>query len=296
MTIVVAIPAFNEERTIAAVVLGSQKHADTVIVCDDGSNDLTAEIAEKLGARVIRHERNAGKGEALRSLFRASNELNADFMITIDGDGQHNPAEIPLVLAPLQSGEADIVVGSRMMEGAKEMPDYRKLGNRMLNAVTYSGVTDTQSGFRGYNREALKKIIPIEMGMGVDSQLLMDADRAKLRITEVPVSVRYGTGKTSTHNPFYHTLDVVFSVLKLTSIRHPLIFYGVPGLGLIVAGLYFAAHSLALFGESQVINNVVMTYELLGFALTIFGLLTFFTGVILFTLTTVVRKGSTGSG
>jgi len=292
LTIIACIPAFNEERTIAAIVVGSQKYADEVIVCDDGSNDLTAEIAEKLGAKVIRHERNAGKGEALRSLFLACREAGAEFMITIDGDGQHDPNEIPEVLRPLQEGKADIVVGSRLKEGAEEMPNYRKLGNRMLNAMTYGGVTDTQSGFRGYGRSAFSSLLPTEMGMGVDSQLLMDAARHGLRIVEVPVSVRYGTGRTSTHNPFYHTLDVIFSIFKVTSIRHPLVFYGTPGLALIVAGLYFAYHSLALFSESQVINNVVMTYELLGFAFTLFGLLTFFTGVILFTLTTVVRKSA----
>ncbi len=290
---VACVPAFNEERTIAAVVVGAQKYVGQVIVCDDGSNDMTAEIAEKLGARVIRHERNAGKGDALRSLFLACRELDADFMVTIDGDGQHDPNQIPDILRPLQEGEADVVVGSRLLGGAKEMPNYRKLGNKMLNVVTYSGVTDTQSGFRGYNRAAITKTLPTEMGMGVDSQLLMDASRNGLRIVEVSVSVRYGIGRTSTHNPLFHTLDVLFSVIKVTSIRHPLIFYGIPGLVLIASGIYFALHSLQLFSETQVINNVVMTYELLGFAFTLFGLLAFFTGVILFTLTTVVRKGVT---
>lgn len=293
MKIVACIPAFNEERTIAAVVVGSQKYTDQVLVCDDGSRDLTATIAEKLGARVIRHESNVGKGEALRSLFQACREIGADIMVTIDGDGQHDPSEIPNVVKPLQDGVADIVVGSRLQLAGNEMPDYRKVGNKMLNVMTHKTISDTQSGFRGYSRKAITSIIPSEMGMGADSQLLMDAERKGLRVTEVPVSVKYGIGKTSTHNPLYHTLDVVSSVVKVTSIRHPLIFYGTPGLALIISGLYFAYHSLVLFTEEQAINNIIMTYELLGFALTLFGLLTFFTGVILFTLTTVVRREAT---
>lgn len=263
-----------------------------MVVCDDGSVDLTATIAKKLGAKVITHESNIGKGEAMRSLFNACREMGADIMVTLDGDGQHHPGDIPKILEPLLKGEADVVIGSRMKHDKNKIPEYRKLGNRMLNALTASGVTDTQSGFRGYGKSAMMTIQPTEMGMGVDSQLLMDALAKGFRVKEVPVSVEYGIGKTSTHNPLYHTLDVIFSIVKLTSIRHPLVFYGTPGIALIVAGIYFAYHSLALFTQQQVINNVVMTYELLGFALTLFGLLTFFTGVILFTLTTVVRRGS----
>ncbi len=295
MLTVACIPAFNEEKTIAAVVIGAQKYADKVIVCDDGSRDMTAEIAEKLGAKVILHGRNAGKGEALRSLFLASCEMGADFMVTLDGDGQHDPADIPRLLEPLKTGSADIVVGARFHENNIGIPNYRKLGNKMLNAVTFAGVSDTQSGFRGYNRAALKSILPAEMGMGVDSELLMEASRKGLKIVEIPVSVKYGIGKTSTHNPLFHTLDVFFSVVKLTSIRHPLIFYGGPGLVLMVVGIYFGLHSLALFSQYQTINNLVMTFELLGFGLILLGLLSLFTGIILFTLTTVVRKVSRGS-
>jgi glycosyltransferase involved in cell wall biosynthesis len=290
--VVACIPAFNEERTIARVVIGAHQYVNEVMVCDDGSTDMTATIAEKLGAKVIRHEQNMGKGEALRSLFIAAKQSGADFLITLDGDGQHDPGDIPRILGPLLDNSADVVVGARFQDGVR-VPQHRLAGNKILNALSPGNISDTQSGFRGYNRNVFGSIIPSEMGMGVDSELLIEASGKGYRITEVPVSVKYGIGKTSTHNPIYHGLDVLLSIVKLISIRHPLMFYGIPGLALVTAGIYFAYHSLVLFTREQVINNLVMTYELVGFALTLFGLLTLFTGIILFTLTTVVRKSGT---
>lgn len=288
--ILACIPAFDEEKTIARVVVLAQKFVDRVLVCDDGSDDMTAAIAEKLGATVIRHERNIGKGEALRTLVLKCRELNADVMVTIDGDGQHDPTEIPRLLKPIESESADVVIGNRFHTKSRGVPLHRRFGNRVLNSVTLEGIHDTQSGFRAYSKKAITSILPAEMGMGADSEILMDAARMGLRITEVPISVKYGIGDTSTHNPFFHTIDVLLSALKLTSIRHPMIFYGLPGAILIAFGMYFAFRALVLFTEQQLITNVIMTYELIGFFLTLFGLLTFFTGVILFTLVTVVRK------
>jgi glycosyltransferase involved in cell wall biosynthesis len=288
---VICIPAYNEEKTIARVIVQAQKHAAKVIVCDDGSSDMTAAIAEKLGAVVVRHATNMGKGEAMRSLFRAGREMGADMLVTIDGDGQHNPDEIPDLLDLITSGEADVVVGSRF-KGGNEIPSHRRVGNKLLNAVTLQGISDTQSGFRAYNRRAVESIIPSERGMGVDSEILMDAARKGLKIIEVPVSVKYGIGKTSTHNPVYHTLDVLLSAVKLTSIRHPLVFYGVPGIALMGIGIYLGLRALFLFSQQQAVTNVVMTYEMAGFTIVLAGLLSLFTALILFTLSTVVRKSN----
>ncbi len=287
---VACIPALNEERTIGKVILLAQAQVDQVLVCDDGSEDFTGPLSEKLGARVVRHSRNMGKGEAMRSLFSACREMGADIMVTLDGDGQHDPREIPALIAPIEKGEADIVIGARFHEKNREIPGYRKTGNKLLNAVTLSGISDTQSGFRAYSRVALERIRPAEMGMGVDSQILMDASRQGLRLIEVPVSVSYGVGKTSTYNPIYHTMDVIISAVKVTSIRHPLLFYGIPGLGISLLGLYFVIHAFLLFTAQQTISNVTMVYALMGFSIGIFGLFTFFTGIILFTMATVVRK------
>ena len=292
MTRVACIPALNEERTIGKVIVGTLPFVDTVIVCDDGSGDMTAAIAEKLGAKVIRHERNMGKGEAFRSLFSACRDMGADVMITIDGDDQHNPADIPRLVDPITKGYADVVIGSRFHADNKGIPSYRKVGNKLLNAVTVAGVSDTQSGFRAYNKKAIEALRPSESGMGVDSEILMDASTQGLRLMEVPVSVMYGIGKTSTHNPVYHTVDVLTSAIKLTSIRHPMTFYGIPGLVVTLLGIYFVIHAYLLFLGRQIITDLVLTYALIGFSVAIFGLFTFFTGIILFTVSTILRKGA----
>lgn len=289
---VACIPAFNEEKTIGKVVTGTLPFVDRVIVCDDGSRDMTAAIAERLGATVIRHDQNMGKGEAFRSLFSASRDVGADVMITLDGDDQHDPADIPKLIDPISKGYADVVIGARFHEDNKGIPSYRKVGNRLLNAVTIGGVSDTQSGFRAYNKNAIETLRPSESGMGVDSEILMDASRKGLKVMEVPVSVRYGIGKTSTHNPIYHTMDVLTSAIKLTSIRHPMTFYGIPGAIITIFGLYFVIHAYLVFVARQAVDNIVLTYALMGFSIGIFGLFTFFTGIILFTLSTVLRKGA----
>jgi hypothetical protein len=129
------------------------------------------------------------------------------------------------------------------------------------------------------------------MGMGVDSEILMEASRRGLRLLEVPITVRYGIGKTSTHNPLYHTMDVMITALKITSIRHPLVFYGLPGLGISLLGLYFVLHAFVIFSQEQTITNVTLIYALMGFSIGIFGMFAFFTGIMLFTLSTVLRKG-----
>ena len=113
--VVVGIPAFNEENTIARVVLEAQKYADVVVVCDDGSSDLTCEIAERLGTDVVKHERNLGYGAAIKSLFERARALDADVLVTLDADGQHDPQEIPKVVWPVANCVADVVIGSRFM-------------------------------------------------------------------------------------------------------------------------------------------------------------------------------------
>jgi glycosyltransferase involved in cell wall biosynthesis len=291
---VACIPAYNEERTIAKVVVGCQRNVDRVIVCDDGSNDMTAEIAERLGADVVRHPSNMGKGEALRTLFKAARNLGADVMVTIDADAQHDPVEIPQLLKELEKGAADIVIGSRFLGtgNSENVPSHRRVMNKLFNAMTVEGITDTQSGFRAYDKKAIDSIIPGEAGMGADSEILIDAASGGLIIEEVPIHVSYGIGRTSKLNPAHHSLDVLFSLVKLVSIRHPLLFYGIPGLALLTSGIYYSYKTLALFSRSQVISTLMLTYGFLAFALAIIGLLALFTAVILFTISTVIRKGS----
>lgn len=292
--IVAGIPAFNEERTIARVVLEASRHVDKVVVVDDGSKDMTGEIAEKLGAVVIKHERNMGKGEAFRSIFTAARELGADILVTLDADGQHDPRQIPSVVKPVEDGAADVAVGSRYFGGLKagDMPTYRRIGLEAIDSFTRRAlhlvVRDTQSGFRAYSKNAIWKLLPTERNIAVDSELLLRAAREGLSFAEVPVNVAYkGLERTSKHNPIYHSLQIISGVLKFISMKHPLIFYGLPGAAFVVLGVVFGMRAAELYTTTQYFS---VGFTLLSAIFIITGLLLFFVAVILFILITALRE------
>jgi len=294
--IVAGIPAFNEERTIAQVVLETLTHVDKVVVVDDGSKDMTGEIAEKLGALVIKHERNMGKGEAFRSIFKAARELGADILVTLDADGQHDPRQIPSVIKPVEDGAADIAVGSRYVEGLKagDMPAYRRIGLEAIDSFTrralHLRVRDTQSGFRAYSKTAIWRLLPTERNIAVDSELLLRAAREGLSFAEVPVTVAYkGLERTSKHNPIYHSLQIISGVLKFISIKHPLIFYGLPGVAFVALGVIFGLRAAEIYRATQG-QYFSVGFTLLSAVFIISGLLLFFVAIILFTLITALRE------
>ena len=219
--VVACIPAYNEEMTIAKVVIQAQRYVDKVIVCDDGSTDLTGEIAERLGAEVIKHERNMGKGVALRDLFKMAIEnLNADLIVALDADGQHDPNEIPKLLEPLKVEEADFTIGSREWSEV-DAPLYRRLGLRIINLISRrsmkSTIKDTQSGFRAFTREALEKLINVESrGFSIETEQVSLALKTGLRVKEVPISIKYkGLPRTSKKNPLLHGGEVIATMIRL---------------------------------------------------------------------------------
>ncbi|MFH1031510.1 MAG: glycosyltransferase family 2 protein [Chloroflexota bacterium] len=216
--VVVAIPSFNTERSISNVVSGALKYADRVIVIDDGSRDSTAEKAKAAGAIVVSHKVNKGYGEAIKSCLEAGRTNHADVLVIIDGDGQHNPDEIPMLVAPILDGSADIVIGSRFTNKKINIPRYRRLGigviNRLFNFGSRIKVSDAQSGFRAYSNRALDVISVTESGMRASIEILVKARTAGLRIKEVAISCRYGD-YSSTMNPLLHGLRVAFSVIRL---------------------------------------------------------------------------------
>ncbi len=288
---VVGIPAYDEEKTIAKVVVRAFRHADKVLVFDDGSDDDTAMIAERLGAIVVRHEKNLGKGAALRGCLDLARKWHADVLVTLDADGQHDPEDIPSLIRPILEGQAEVVIGSRRY--GKEMPAFRRFGARFLDRATGvragGEIVDAQSGFRAYSKKALGKVTAAEYGMGVDSQILMSAKEAGLRIVEIPVGVKYGQLDTSTHNPFYHTLDVFFSVLKFVSIRHPLRFYMSFAAIMFVVSVVFGILTLDYYSRwGRVITNLA----LISISAALLAFLSLFTGIILFTLISVLRERS----
>jgi len=294
--IVAGIPAYNEEKSIAKIIIRALAHVDKVLVIDDGSSDATADIAEKLGAVVIKHERNLGKGGALRTMFNWARTNEVDTLVTLDADGQHFPEEIPQLLSPIIEGRADICVGSRFVDEARsssDMPRHRRWGARVIGgvmrSVSGSQVRDTESGFKAYSKKALAVLLPSEMGMGAESNLLLRASERALSVTEVPINVSYKGLATSTHNPVFHALDVLSSILKFVSIRHPLLFYGVPGLVALLIGLSLGWQAFHIYALYQAFpTNLGMA----ALGASLIGIMLLAIGVILFTLITVLRERS----
>jgi len=292
--VVVGVPAFNEEKTIAKVVVEAQRYADKVVVCDDGSTDLTAEIAERLGADVVRHERNLGYGAAIQCLFRRARELDADVLVTLDADGQHDPREIPNVVKPIVDGAADVVIGSRFVDErlAYTMPWYRRAGvkfiTKLVNNSGKHGVKDTQSGFRAYNRKSLEKLTMLENGMGVSVEVLINARKQGLRIREVSATCDYGRGvENSARNPVKHGADVVMSIVKLVVEDKPLMLLGVPGLICLIAGVVFGVWMLQIYAaEHRIVTNIALA----SMAFVLVGFFALSTAITLYAISRLVKR------
>ena len=191
----VVIPAQNEAARIAPVVRGARECARYVIVVDDGSTDETGAAAKSAGAIVLRHRINLGKGAALRTGFAAACRLGAKYIACIDGDGQHKPQDVPRLVAPLFSGEADIVFTARAMGLGEAMPLVRNLGNRFLSGAARFmfgiSVRDTQCGFRAMTAEAFEKVRWISSDYAVETEMVVRAGRAGLRCREVEIETIY---------------------------------------------------------------------------------------------------------
>lgn len=283
------IPAYNEEKNIENLINSTKIHVDQVIVCDDGSTDKTASIAKNAGATVITHTKNQGYGAAIISLFDHCRAQNADVMITLDGDGQHDPNQIPILLDTLSQHNVDVVLGSRFLDDSSHTPGYRKRGIKIITSAANFGadfkVSDSQSGFRAYSKSAINAIHPTETGMSVSTEILLKISNKGLSLAEVPISISYD-GDTSEHNPVNHGLSVLVNTLKYVSIRHPLPFYAFPGIALIIAGLV----SGGIFLDAYLNHQTVYYGSLLGsVVLFLLGAILIVTAIILFTMANLIR-------
>lgn len=292
--IIAGIPAYNEEKTIAKVVLLAQRHVDVVVVCDDGSEDLTADIAQKLGAIVIKHGKNMGYGAAIQTLFEKAKALNADSLVTMDADGQHDTKQIPKLIQPILENKADIVIGSRFLQPNSGMPLYRRFGIKVLTKMTKSSrergtLTDAQCGFRAYSRKALEGLVLEEAGMGISSEILLKARGLGLVVTEVPVEVRYRGLETSTHNPLKHGLGVIGAIVKLVVEERPLIYLGIPGATLLGIGMLFGLWTLQLYYMSEP-HYVATNVALASMAFSLIGIFFIFTAITLYAILRAIKR------
>ena len=290
MKITIGIPAYNEEKNIAKIIIKLKKITDSIIVCDDGSSDMTSEIAKNLGVIVISHKKNMGYGAAIRTIFEKSAEIGSDILVTFDADGQHRIEDVSRVLRPLENSEADIVIGSRFLGKQSNVPNYRKLGIKVITQVTNSSIktklTDSQSGFRAYSKQVLSKISLSEIGMGISTEILIKASSKGLRITEVPITILY-SGDTSTHNPVSHGTSVLFSTIKFTSIEHPLKFYGIPSVIFLTIGVIFTSLAVQYYVDVGRLNTDL---TLIGAGTILIGIILLISAILLYSLVSVVRE------
>jgi glycosyltransferase involved in cell wall biosynthesis len=293
--IIAAIPCFNEERCIGSVVLKTKKFVSSVVVIDDGSGDATAEVAAEAGATVCKHDRNRGYGAAVRNALSKGRELGADVLVILDGDGQHDPGDIPRLIKPLLDGEADVVVGSRFLQKGKKPPFYRRLGQRVLTSITNLGsgqkLSDSQSGFRAYSGKALKELNLAENGMSVSSEMQFAISKAGLKLAEVPIDVSY-TGKAK-RNPLGHGIGVLSRVFVLFSLRQPLLLFGLPGLAFLAAGLVIGARVLSIYSK---IHELAVGNALGAVLLCLAGLLALFAALMLQAVKELMERQPRQSG
>ncbi|QLH09712.1 glycosyltransferase family 2 protein [Candidatus Nitrosotenuis sp. DW1] len=291
--LVIGIPAYNEEKNIGALILKLKKIADHIIVCNDGSSDMTGEIAEKMGAMVINHPKNLGYGAGIRSIFLKAREMNSDILVTFDADGQHRVEDIMPIVEPILKDQVDIVIGSRFNEnGISKVPEYRKFGIKAITKLTNLSlnekITDSQSGFRAYSKKVLEEIMPSEYGMGVSTEILIKASKQNFRITEIPITILYGKD-SSTHNALSHGASVFMSTIKFTSIEHPLKFYGVPGVIFLIIGLSF---SLWAIDEYTKYKELITNVTLIAIGSVIIGAILTVTAIILYSMVNLVRESN----
>lgn len=291
--IIVCVPAYNEAKNIANIVMAAKAHANEVVVCDDGSSDYTDEKAAEAGATVIKHPVNRGYGAAIKTLFRAAKERGADIMVTLDSDGQHNPGHIPLMTRPILDEGYDVVIGSRFLnnEDRNKVPAYRSFGikaiTKLMQITSNRHLTDAQSGFRAYSKNALSKIDLTEEGMAVSTEILMRAGQSNLHIKEVPISVRYDVDDASTHNPILHGVGIVLTIIRFLSVYHPLSFYGLPGIGFLILSGIYVNWALDIFSTTRYVSTNMI---LIAVGSAVIGVMLLLTAMVLYTISALLRE------
>lgn len=278
--VVVVIPAFNEQRFIGSVVLRARQYAQTVVVVDDGSTDETAVVAREAGAHVIIHAHNQGKGGALNTGFAFARQMDADVVVTIDADGQHDVEEIAYVVRPVLGNEADIVIGSRYLEPTSDVPTHRVIGHRAFNFITNqvsgTGVTDSQSGFRAFSRQAIQQITFSSSGFSVESEMQFLAREHGLRLFEVPITIYYFDPPK--RSVFAHGWAVLNGILQLAGQYRPLLVFGILGTVLLLLGLGWGLWALDIFYRTR---ELATGYALISVMLFIVGNMLLSTGFVL---------------
>jgi glycosyltransferase involved in cell wall biosynthesis len=254
--ILVCIPSYNAESTIKEAINICKQFASEILVINDGSSDNTEEIARKAGADIITHRKNRGYGGAIKTALEEGLKRNAKVTITFDADLQHDAKDIPKIIKPILSNEADIVIGSRFLEKNNDVKTYRKFGIRFITSLVraFSGnnIRDAESGFRGYSIDSLKQLIPMleTEGMGMSAEILLKASVSKLKIVEVPRKEMYPENvQTSSQNPLKHGLSVILTIFKLVIETKPLVAFGIPSMFFFISSIIGSVYVVNFYNE-----------------------------------------------
>ncbi len=214
---IVVIPSYNESRTIGNIVMGVVNMGLSVLVIDDGSTDNTERVALDNGAMVIRHRQNLGKGFSVREgIKHVLKKTNFEWMIIMDGDGQHHTEDVPVLMNATREEKVDIIIGNRMLQ-TKTMPSLRYWTNRftswVVSGVCGQRIPDTQCGYRLIKVAALKKMRLISKKYDIESEILIQAAENSMTIKSVPIQTIYGE-ETSSINPMRDTFKFFALILK----------------------------------------------------------------------------------
>lgn len=294
--VLIGIPAYNEANAISDVVTKAQSYADEVLVVDDASQDETAVLARDAGATVVEHNSNQGYGGALKTVFEEADTRNADHLSILDGDGQHDPSDVPTAVRTQKEDDVDVVIGSRFVEGSEtDLPLYRRVGLAVVNILTNvsmgvirrkSWVNDTQSGFRTYNRHAIETLSEddtIGEGMSASTDILYHAHEHGYELEEIGTTINYDVDDPSSHNPVSHGLALVSNILKTIERERPITTLGVPGFASALVGLGFGYWTFSNFLNTGTFPiGLALTSAVFALA----GIFSCFTAIILHSLNT----------
>jgi glycosyltransferase involved in cell wall biosynthesis len=293
-TIIAVIPAYNESENIINIITEVKKFVTSIIVIDDGSTDNTYALALSTKVKVIRLNRNRGKGAALKRGIIESVRYNPDVIVTLDADGQHDAQDIPTLLKPIQEGLADIVIGSRYNTLTKqEIPRIRGIGLSIIDILNRTmmkiNVRDTQSGFRAYNKSIISTITDYDsVGYGAETEQLAQAEIKGFNIMEVPIKIKYnGLGKTSKMNPLLHGTHLLSTILKIAIEKKPLLIFGLSGFILILISLLPITNLLSIFNETRYFS---VPLALIALGLSFIGSLSIVVSFVLYALKRIRHK------
>ena len=265
MSIMIGIPAYNESRTITEIVSKSSQFG-VVIVVDDGSTDNTYRLAVKAGATIISHNKNLGYGKSLSNIFSYAKKFNFDILVILDSDGQHEPTEIENFLDKLE--HSDIVIGNRFFRETN-IPKYRELGVKIISKL--SNLSDAQCGFRAFNKRAINIIANniYEKGMGVSVEILKISQKEKLKIVEIPCTIKYNK-QTYSQNPLSQGFDVIRSLFWSIIWENPTKTLLLPGLVLFIISVILGIQTINLYLQFHLI---ILSWALLTTSTMICGVL-----------------------